>query len=144
MERRAFLGLCGTALGASALAQLLEGCAASSVLRLPQVENQLVLHRSLFARSGEGEAVYRTYVLADHPTLPYPICIYRHSDQDFTALYLECTHRGCELEPQSTYLACPCHGSEFTPRGEVSQPPAEAHLRQFEVTTDDQNIYVRV
>jgi len=85
----------------------------------------------------------RKLVVVRTELLPFPICLYKKSDQ-YVALYMQCTHQGCELQPNATSLVCPCHGSEFTTDGKVQSPPADKDLKQFKVITDNENIYIEL
>lgn len=103
-----------------------------------------------YSRSGELLVVRRAdfgtedYALLENPQLPRAIYLHRWPDGRFTAVLTRCSHRGCEVEPAGDRLACPCHGSEYTLTGDVLQGPAERALYSYEVSSDDENIYVRL
>lgn len=75
----------------------------------------------------------RLYIIAQHPKLKYPICVYRFSETDYTALFMACTHQGAELQVFGEKLECPAHGSEFNSKGGVENGPAEENLRNFPI-----------
>lgn len=105
--------------------------------------NKLKVSKSEFTYMNKKEqTIERKFVLVEHEKLKFPICLYRISESEAVALYMECTHQGCELHANELSLTCPCHGSEFDTRGNVINPPAEDALRQFVVTVDQQSIYI--
>ena len=146
MNRKTFIKTCGCAcLSGGALASLFSACSAAHYYAENTESNGLIrVKKSEFYFIKKQETQSRKYVLLKTRRLEYPVCIYKHSETDYTALYLRCTHQGCEVQPNAQFLSCPCHGSEFTNRGAVQNPPAEKNLLQFKVTTDDENIYVQL
>lgn len=82
------------------------------------------------------------YVVVHHEELQFPICVYRFSESDFSALWMECTHQGAELQVFGNKLECPAHGSEFGQRGVVENGPADRDLRQF--PTEVTNGYLKI
>ena len=146
MDRKEFIKNCGFAcLGTTMLAGLLESCASSTYYAKTEVnENKLTIRKAEFTRSEKGKEVQRPYVLIKTDKLNFPVCIYKISEEEYSAVLMECTHNSCELNPQGSFLVCPCHGSEFTNKGIVQNPPAERNLRSFTITTDHENIYVQL
>jgi Rieske Fe-S protein len=146
MERREFIKTCGFAcLGGTASAALLQGCASSSYFAQTVLANNLIaIKKTEFVKAGKDKTVQRKYVLVKSEKYNYPICIYKTSEENYSALLMECTHKGCELQPHADYLACPCHGSEFTNKGVVQTPPAEQNLQTFKITTDNDTIYIQL
>lgn len=146
MHRKNFIKSCGIlCMGGTAVAALLESCGTPLYFAQTSIdENKLAIKKSEFISVVKEKTSQRKFVLVKHEKLQYPICIYRHNENEFTALYTECTHRGCELKPNGEYLVCPCHGSEFTNKGVVQNPPAETNLKQFAITTDDENIFIQL
>ena len=146
MERREFVKTCGFAcLGGTALVTLLQSCASSNYFAQTVFENnQIVIKKTEFVKTGKNKSVQRKYVLVKSEKYNYPICVYKTIEENYIALLMECTHKGCELQPYGDYLICPCHGSEFTNKGIVQNPPAEANLKTFNIKTDNENIYVQL
>ena len=64
------------------------------------------------------------------------------SENNFSALLMECTHKQCTVNPTGEKLICPCHGSEFDLEGNVVKSPAEKPLTSFKVTQDESNLFV--
>ena len=146
MDRKKFIKTCSLAcLGTTAMVSLLEGCVSPTFYaRSEFAGNQLIIKKSEFTRSEKGKEVQRAYVLIKTDKLNFPVCVYKISSEEYSALLMECTHNSCELNPQGSFLVCPCHGSEFTNKGIVQNPPAERDLRSFKITTDHENIYVQL
>lgn len=89
-----------------------------------------------------GGNTFRKVIVTQHPSLLYPVCIYRFSPTEYVALFMQCTHQGTELLVQGDRLSCPGHGSEFDNRGAVIQGPASDHLRAFPVTINNDRLRI--
>lgn len=85
----------------------------------------------------------RKFVVLKAEKLQFPICIYK-TDNNYNAIYMQCTHQGCELQPNKISLVCPCHGSEFSTDGKVLSAPADKDLQQFKITSDNEIIYIEI
>ncbi|MGL5946635.1 MAG: ubiquinol-cytochrome c reductase iron-sulfur subunit, partial [Sediminibacterium sp.] len=83
-----------------------------------------------------NEKHYKKYVVVQNDILQYPICVYRINENEYTALWMQCTHQGAELQVFGDKLQCPAHGSEFTNSGTVQGGPADRKLRTFPVTIE--------
>lgn len=83
--------------------------------------------------SFNNNGVKKLSIIVQHEILKYPICVYRFSDSEYTALYLACTHQGNELQVFGERLECPAHGSEFNNKGQLLKGPADKNLRSFPV-----------
>jgi cytochrome b6-f complex iron-sulfur subunit len=144
MHRKDFIKTCSIfCLGGTALASFLQSCGTSShVAQSVLSENRIAVKKSEFTEINNKKKIERKYVLVKTEKLEFPVCIYRQNENDYTALYMQCTHRGCELKPNNEYVVCPCHGSEFSNKGIVQNPPAENNLKQFQITSDNENIYI--
>lgn len=77
----------------------------------------LRLIKSEFRITGKGGKAYLSFVIIRNEAFKYPICVYRFSDQDYTALWMRCTHQGTELQASGDFIQCPAHGSEFNNKG---------------------------
>ena len=62
----------------------------------------------------------------------------------FSAVLMLCTHKECEVSPFGKELHCPCHGSEYDINGGVLEGPAEASLKSFKVSSDNDTIHVHL
>lgn len=146
MNRKDFIKNVGyTFVGGTAAIVLLQNCATTSYFAPHILSNNLVsIKKSEFAHFKNGKTINRKYVMVKTDRYNFPVCIYKLSEENYSALLLECTHKGCELKPHGDFLSCPCHGSEFSNTGAVQNPPAEANLKTFQVKTDQANIYVQL
>src|SRR6478609_11607409 len=145
MNRNEFIKKCGvTCMSGTAMIALLESCSPAYYAINTLDGDRLKVARSEFIHIKKEQMLERKFVLIEHEKLKFPICLYRFSESEVVALYMECTHQGCELHAHELSLTCPCHGSEFNTRGNVIHPPAEDSLRQFVVTLDQENIYINL
>lgn len=146
MDRKEFLKTCGFAcLGASAMSTLLQSCATSNYYAQHiKDNNSITIKKSEFINLENGKTINRKYVLIKAEQLNFPICVFKLSEIEYSAVLMECTHRSCELHNQGDFLMCPCHGSEFTNKGIVQNPPAEQNLKSFIIKSDNDNIYIKL
>ncbi len=140
MERKTFLKTCGLAcFSAPLLASLLDSCSGSKIITGKIEESNLLVPLASFE---SGNNSFRKYVIAQPDELKYPICIYRFSESEYTALLMKCTHQGTQLEVFGERLECPAHGSEFNDKGIVMEEPADRNLRTFPVTIQKNQLYI--
>jgi len=146
MNRKEFLHTCGcAALGALAVGSLTTGCANTMyIAKHSRVGKVVVIPLSEFVDVTSTQFQQLPFVIINVQEQKYPIAVYAHPDQTYSALLLRCTHRNCELQPQNEFLQCPCHGSEFTSRGVVQSPPALVNLESFLVTKQNNNVEVHL
>lgn len=90
----------------------------------------------------QDKGSFRTSILVTHPDLKYPVCVYRFSDTEYTALLMRCTHQGAELQVFGDRLECPAHGSQFSNTGKVQNGPADTNLRTFPVTINNDQLFI--
>jgi len=128
--RQSTLGTC-VCLGVSAG---LSSCASYKFVPSQVVGNKLVILKNDF---GDG-----SFVLVKTDQLTEAIFVSHTGDDQYFAVLTKCTHKGCEVRPAANVLRCPCHGSEYDFEGKVLEGPAEERLRQFQVETDDEKIYI--
>jgi nitrite reductase/ring-hydroxylating ferredoxin subunit len=126
-------------MGGALFAPFLEGCASSKVITGTISNSDLVVPLDAFSMKG---GKYRSYVVVQHEQLSYPICLYRFSEDRYSALLMRCTHQGTELQVFGDRLQCPAHGSEFNNRGVVQNGPADTNLRTFPVTIQNNQINI--
>lgn len=123
-------------LGAVSVSAIAESCTPAKQLTVPLTDNKLTLSLSSFKD--------KRYVVVVNDQLNYPIVVYRHAENDFTALLLRCSHQYNELNVNGDLLTCSAHGSEFNTKGEVVQGPAEMKLRSFSTTIEAQNLIIHL
>lgn len=143
MDRKDFIKTCGFAcVGGTALASLLQGCSPAKLLNGNIVGDAIILPLSEFEIRRGNEVYFRKYVVVQNEILQYPICIYRFNEQEYSALWMQCTHQGTELQVFGNNLQCPAHGSEFTNTGIVQNGPAEQKLRSFPVIIEKNQLSI--
>jgi Rieske Fe-S protein len=140
MERKQFLQTCGLAcLGGPLLSSLLEGCGSTKIIPGTLSNSDLVVPLSSFQIK---ENKFRKYIIVQNEKLSYPICLYRFSEMEYSALFMRCTHQGTELQVFGDKLQCPAHGSEFSDKGIVRNGPADTNLRTFPVSVQNNQINI--
>jgi len=95
-----------------------------------------------FKIKDKGQTGYHPYVVVRNDELKFPICVYRFSDTEYAAIWMQCAHQGAELQAAGTHLHCPAHGSEYDNKGRVTNGPAERDLRTFPVTVNNNQLFI--
>jgi Rieske Fe-S protein len=140
MERKEFIKTCGFAcLGGLLLSSVFEGCASGKVITGTIENSDLVVPEVSFIQTNSS---FKKYVVVQHDSLKYPVCVYRFSATEYTALLMRCTHQGAELQVFGDRLECPAHGSQFDDKGQVKNGPADTNLRTFPVTIQNNQIHI--
>lgn len=130
MNRKQFLKTCGLACIGSLAATSLQGCATSKLEDSVIESDNLVVPVANFGNDILG---YKRFIVLNNNLLKFPICVFRHAPNDFSALWMQCSHMGAELRVFGDTLQCPAHGSEFNNKGGVRTGPADNALRTFPV-----------
>lgn len=132
MNREEFIKICGlSCAGLITTSLLLQGCAGTQYMSAEINDDFMEIPLSAF--STENDSRFRDYLVVENSRLNYPIAVYRHNENNYTALLMRCTHQGTELRVFGDRLECPAHGSEFTNSGSVQNGPANNELRTFPV-----------
>jgi Rieske Fe-S protein len=143
MDRKQFIQTCGAAcLGLVSASTLFSGCASTKIIQAPINGSDLLLSLHHFVISDEKETTYKKYVMVHNEQLQYPVCVYRHAADQYTALFMRCTHQGSELQVFGDRLQCPAHGSEFDNKGLVMNGPAAQNLRTLPVQLEEQQLKI--
>jgi len=75
----------------------------------------------------------------------YSIAVRKKEDNTYSALLLKCTHQDNQLTPAgSNGYTCSLHGSAFNTAGVVTKGPAERSLKEYPVTTDQDNLIIHI
>ena len=106
------------------------------------VKDGLTLDKAEFKLSQRGNTDYRSFVIIRNEALKFPICVYRHDDNSYSALWMQCAHQGAELQASGDMLTCPAHGSEFNNKGEVTNGPASRNLRTFPIVLTGNTLFI--
>lgn len=131
-------------IGGSAAMGFLESCStAKYYAEFGRSGKSINLKKSVFTTVKEGKTIEKGYVLISLPNYNFPICVYKLSEDKYTAILMECSHNGCELQANKASLICPCHGSEFNKEGIVQSPPAEQNLKTFPTHSDTEHVYIQ-
>ena len=145
MERRKFIkSCCYSAIGISVAGVLLSSCESIYYATITRKSNRLVVSKKEFIKIKNEKQSERKFVLIKEDELKYPVCLYKVSDNNYSASLLLCTHNGCELNVGGGRYTCPCHGAEFSINGKVLQGPAEKDLKTYKTETDNENIYIHL
>lgn len=143
MKRRDFIQhACTACIALTGVATLMTGCKTMQSVTGKLNNDGLLLDVNDFKINNNGNPAYRMYVVVRNEQLKFPICVYRFSDTDYSALWMECAHQGAEVNVSGTHLQCPAHGSEYDNRGRVTNGPAESNLRTFPVTVDNGQLFI--
>jgi Rieske Fe-S protein len=135
MDRKQFLKTCGLAcIGGIAATTMLEGCSAAKSASSTIDGDNLVVPVNDFGNETDG---FRKFIVVNNDLLKFPICVFRHSAEEYSALWMQCTHLGAELQVFGDTLQCPAHGSEFNNKGIVRNGPADSVLRSFPIVLEN-------
>ena len=141
MNRKDFiLKSCTACLAASSVAAFLSSCAATKFASGKLIKDGIVIDVKEFALKEKNK--HRLYIVVRNEELLFPICVYRFSDTDYSAVWMQCAHQGAELNVAGDYLQCPAHGSEYDNRGKVTNGPADKDLRTFPVTINKNQLFI--
>ncbi len=143
MDRKTFIKAgCMACASMGFLATMLQSCAPVRYVTAGLNNDGMLIDPKEFETKHKGEVSYRSYIIARHDDLKYPVCIYRVEEGKYSALLMSCTHQGAELQVSGDQLTCPAHGSEFDKYGKVTQSPAAADLRSFPVSLIDGKLFI--
>lgn len=143
MERRHFLkNSCTACLSFSVLATLIDSCTPTRYINGELHKDGLLVSKEHFKVKQRGGIAYSSFIIVRNETLQFPICIYRFSEQEYTALWMKCAHQGAELQAAGDKLQCPAHGSEYNNKGQITNGPATNNLRTFPVTIVNNELFI--
>lgn len=143
MNRRVFIAKsCNACLATTVIASLLPSCTSTRYISGNLGKDGLTINKEEFKIKQKGNTAYRSFIIIRNDALQYPICIYRFSDDEYSALWMRCTHQGTELQASGDFLQCPAHGSEFNDKGQVTNGPADDSLRTFPVTITNTELFI--
>ena len=143
MKRRDFIKTgCTACIAATGIAGFLTSCKSTQMVTGKLNNDGVLLDTDDFIIRKNGKVSHKLYVVVRNDALKYPICVYRFSDTDYSALWMECQHQGAEVNVVGSYLQCPAHGSEYDNRGRVTNGPAESNLRTFPVVLNNNQLFI--
>lgn len=142
MKRREFIvSSCTACLSMTGLAAL-SSCKTTHLVNGQLNKDGVLIDINDFKVKKNAQTNFRPYVVIRNEELKFPICVYRFSDTDYTAIWMQCAHQGAELQVSGTHLHCPAHGSEYDNKGRVTNGPAERDLRTFPVTLNNDQLFI--
>ncbi len=143
MHRRDFIkNTCTVCIGMSGIAAILTSCSPSQYITGTIGKEGLNVDVEDFVIKERKNKSYHQFVIVRNEALLFPICVYRHSEKDYSALWMRCSHQGAELQASGDQLQCPAHGSEFNSRGNVTNGPADTALKTFPVTINNNQLFI--
>jgi Rieske Fe-S protein len=143
MDRRDFIKKgCTACLSVTAISLLASSCISTKYTPGKLAKDGISLLKEDFIIQQRGGKAYSSFIIVRNDALKFPICVYRTSDNEYTALWMRCTHQGAELQASGDVLQCSAHGSEFTSKGAVRTGPADTALRTFPVTVSNNEIFI--
>ena len=142
MKRGEFIKICCYSALSVPFVSVLQSCETLHFAKTTKDANKLIVARSEFWKTKKDKKTKRKFVLIKTEDIGFPICLYNHEADIYTASLLKCTHRGCELNVGGGIYSCPCHGSEFSTKGKVLEGPANKDLQTFKTAIDSENIYI--
>lgn len=143
MKRRDFISSsCRACLSATVLAGVLSSCRSTKYIAGTLNNDGLLVNIDDFKITQNGKTSYLPYLVVRNEDLKFPICVYRFSDTDYSALWMQCAHQGAEVQVSGTALQCPAHGSEYDNRGKVTSGPATRDLKTFPVSITNYQLFI--
>jgi Rieske Fe-S protein len=143
MNRRDFIvNSCAACLSVAALSTVVSSCQSTRYISGRITDDGLIVKKDEFKIKKGDQVSYRSYIIIRNDALQYPVCVYRFSEQEYSALWMRCTHQGTELQASGEYLQCPAHGSEFNNKGDVTNGPADKNLRTFLVFVTESELFI--
>ena len=143
MDRRDFIRqTCVSCLSFTVASAFLSSCVSTKYIPGKLGNDGITVSKDDFRVKQNGGTAYSSFIIVRNESLKFPVCLYRLSDNEYTALWMQCTHQGAELQASGDVLQCSAHGSEFNNRGEVRNGPAEKALRSFPVTVTNNEIFI--
>lgn len=143
MDRREFIkNSCNACLSATIIGTAIASCNPTKYISGKLGNDGLFIDTNEFITKQNGKTAYRPFIIVRNDALQYPVCVYRFNDNEYSALWMQCTHQGTELQASGDRLQCTAHGSEFDNMGKVKTGPADRSLRNFPVTVSNNQLFI--
>src|SRR4051812_38032587 len=98
MNRKEFLiKTCTACIAGAGMSSLLSSCLSTHYIYGTLGKDGLIISKNDFKVNQKDNAAYRSFIIVRNDALQYPICVYRFSDSQYSALWMKCTHQGTEL-----------------------------------------------
>lgn len=93
MDRKQFLKACGFGcLAAISGTTILNGCSSSQISREIKESDLLVPISDFIVQKG-AKTQFKKYIVIQNDILKAPICVFRFSENDYSAIFMLCTHQ---------------------------------------------------
>lgn len=136
--RREFIkqscGICFGAIGLGFISSSLSSCASLPIYKTSGATEKIEVPIASFLQN--KSLIVRT------DQLTYDILLVKNSNEQYTALYMQCTHQDNSLTATEKGLFCPSHGSTFDLNGLVTKEPALKPLQKFKTEINNQQIII--
>ena len=143
MDRREFIkNSCTACLSGTVISAALASCSPTRYISGTLGSDGVFIDPKEFLVKQNGKTAYRSFIIVRNDALQYPVCVYRLSDSEYSALWMSCTHQGTELQASGDRLQCTAHGSEFDNKGVVKTGPADRSLRSFPVIVSNNQLFI--
>ena len=143
MERRDFIKkTCTACLSVTVLASLATSCNSTRYLSGKLANDGIIIDKDDFKVKQKGGTAYSSFIIVRNSALLFPLCVYRLTENKYSALWMKCSHQGAELQVSGDVLQCSAHGSEFNNQGQVITGPAINRLRKFPVVVNNNEIFI--
>ncbi|MFN2441047.1 MAG: Rieske 2Fe-2S domain-containing protein, partial [Chitinophagaceae bacterium] len=85
---------------------LVSSCTPTKYISGSVVKDGITVNKDQFKIKQNGGMPYRSFIIVRNEILQYPICVYRFSDNEYSALWMKCAHQGAELQASGDVLQC--------------------------------------
>lgn len=120
----------GTVLGIN----LLQSCSSVKTVNSTITNNMMTVAKTEFATV--------TSLKVRNLQLPYDVLLIKENDENYYALYMQCTHADNPVYTDGAKINCPSHGSQFDMKGLVIDGPATKDLKRFKIELTPNNINI--
>lgn len=139
MQRREFIKTscinCAAIIGVSSLATLLNSCASLPIIKTDSKEKTILIPQLSFQEN-------QNLLIVKNSNLEFDILLVKKKDNNYNALYMQCSHQSQPLTANKSGLFCASHGSSFDLEGNVIVQPATQPLRKFKTEIENNNIKI--
>ena len=139
MNRRNFIQQsCFACLATSAGLSILtlESCSTTQVITAVPENGKVLVDLALFANDKKA-LIVRT------KQLEHDILVLK-TENNYHALYLQCTHQNNPVNYNSGGIVCNAHGSQFDLQGVVKVGPADKALKRFTTSNENNSLTITI
>src|SRR4051812_48571616 len=93
MTRKDFIkNACTTCLSVTAISVAVSSCSATRYVAGNLVKDGLTIGMEEFTITGKKNGSNHSFIIVRNDALLFPICLYRFSDKEYSAVWMRCTH----------------------------------------------------